>query len=212
MLEKMAMLGSDRRRNERPPVLTQGHMPSSNFSLCSAANPGRALRAHTLPSSRDFLARFLLDTQCPSGCRSTRHSDTSRNGSNFFHPIKTASATRHLNATLVTRHSSAKIEPVLPSLFFSSDMANGGPGGMKKLIAREPGGKNSRARKSEQRYEMSAVGLVTAMRRTSDLEKPASSIFCANIAKPSDTGGLMGWPRSVERITRSGPTRRTLSK
>jgi hypothetical protein len=122
MLEKMAMAGSDRRRNEWPPALTQGHM----LSLISAANPVRALRPHTLPSSRDFLARFLFDTQCPSRCRSTRHSDTSRNGSNFFHPIKTASATRHLNATLVTRHSSPKIEPVLPSLFFLSDMPNVG--------------------------------------------------------------------------------------
>ena len=61
-------------------------------------------------------------------------------------------------------------------------------------------------------YDTSAVGLVTAMRRTSAGLKPASSIFCANIANPSATGGLMVWPRSVERITRSGPTRRTLSK
>ena len=60
--------------------------------------------------------------------------------------------------------------------------------------------------------EMTFVGLVTAMRRTSARLKPASSIFCANIAKPSATGGLMVWPRSVERTTRSGPTLRTLSK
>src|SRR5215469_1595843 len=61
-------------------------------------------------------------------------------------------------------------------------------------------------------YEIRFSGFVTAMRRTSALVKPASSIFCANMAKPSATGGLMVWPRSVERITRSGPTLRTLSK
>ncbi len=61
-------------------------------------------------------------------------------------------------------------------------------------------------------YEINAVGLVTAMRRTSAALNPTSSIFCANIAKPSATGGLIVCPRSVESTTRSGPTLRTLSK
>ena len=205
MLEKMAMVGSDRRRNEWPPALTQGLM----LSIISAANPVRALRRHTLSSSRDFLARFLLDTQCPSGCRSTRHSDTSRNQRNFFNLIKTACATRHLNATLATRQSNAKFRPVSPSLFFPSGMASGGTacGTEHRTLLRDdfvfPQGESegsegmrfraitaplriyrARARrkelarkKVEKRYEMRAVGLVTAMRRTSDLEKPASSIF-----------------------------------
>jgi hypothetical protein len=69
-------------------------------------------------ASREFFARFLLDTHSASRCRSTRHSDTSRNGRKFSRCIKSASATRHLNATLVTRHSNAKITPILHSPFF----------------------------------------------------------------------------------------------
>src|SRR5262249_30875801 len=49
------------------------------------------------------------------------------------------------------------------------------------------------------------AGLVTAITRTSSAEKPPSSSFCANIAKPSATGGLIVWPRSVEISARAVP-------
>src|SRR5215831_11142885 len=61
-------------------------------------------------------------------------------------------------------------------------------------------------------YSTHAAGLVTAMRQISATVNPASSSFCANMAKPSATGGLMVWPRSVESRHRSGPALRMLAK
>jgi hypothetical protein len=118
MLEKIAASGSDRRRTERLLALTQPHMPSSSRSLCAATNLVHASTLAHASVSREFSARFLLDTHCPLKRHSTRHSDTSRNQRNFFRCIKTASATRHLNRTPATRHSNAKITPFSHSLFF----------------------------------------------------------------------------------------------
>jgi hypothetical protein len=120
MLEKIAAVGSNRRRTERLPALKQQHMPSSSLSLHASTNPVRASWLARTSANREFFARFLLDTPYPFQRRSTRHSDTSRNGRKFSRCIKSARATRHLNATLVTRHSNAKSPPLLRSLFFPS--------------------------------------------------------------------------------------------
>src|ERR1700677_4257851 len=49
------------------------------------------------------------------------------------------------------------------------------------------------------------------MRLMSAAENPPSMRVWANIAKPSDTGGLMVWPRSVERTQCSGLALRMLT-
>src|ERR1700735_4704284 len=120
MLEKIAAMGSGGRRTERLPALTRPHIPSSILFLCASTNRAHASALAPVSANREFFARFLLDTHCPFKGHSTRHSDTSRNGRRFSGCIKSARATRHLNATLVTRHSNAKFQPVLPSLFFQS--------------------------------------------------------------------------------------------
>src|SRR4029077_12296253 len=55
------------------------------------------------------------------------------------------------------------------------------------------------------------VGFTTAMVLTSSAVNPASSNFWANIAKPSATGGLMVWPRSVEMTVFATPDFRMLA-
>jgi hypothetical protein len=120
MLEKIATVGSNRRRTEPLPALRRRHMPSSSLSLHAATDPIRASALPHIPANREFFARFLLDTHCPSQRCSTRHSDTSRNGRKFSGCSNSVRATRHLNATLVTRHSKAKIQPFSHSLFFLS--------------------------------------------------------------------------------------------
>jgi hypothetical protein len=102
-------VGSDRRRTERLAALTQPRMPTSSPYLDPATHPVSVFPLARVSANRDFFARFLLDTHSASGCRSTRHSDTSRNGRKSSRCIKSARATRHLNATLVTRHSNGKI-------------------------------------------------------------------------------------------------------
>src|SRR4029077_6341893 len=54
--------------------------------------------------------------------------------------------------------------------------------------------------------------LVTAIVRTSSSVKPASRNMSAMIARPSSTGGLNTWPRSVAHVVRSGPTALVASK
>jgi hypothetical protein len=125
MLEKIAPVGSDRRPTERLPALGQPHMSSSSLSLSAATNSVRASAFAHVSANRDFFVRFLLDTHCASSCCSTRHSDTSRNGRKFSRCIKSATATRHLNATPSTRHSNAKFPPFSPSLFFPSAPVSG---------------------------------------------------------------------------------------
>jgi hypothetical protein len=120
MLEKIAAMGSGGRRTEGLPAFKQPHMSSSILSRRAAIKPIRHSGLARTSANREFFARFLLDTHCPFKGHSTRHSDTSRNGRRFSGCIKSARATRHLNATLVTRHSNAKFQPVLPSLFFQS--------------------------------------------------------------------------------------------
>jgi hypothetical protein len=118
MLEKIAAAGSNGRPNERLRALTQPHMPSSDLTLCAATNPVPASAIALAPPNHRFFARFLVDTHRPFQRRSTRHSDTSRiqDNSRFFSHL--IFATRHLNATLASRHSNAKFQPVLHSLFF----------------------------------------------------------------------------------------------
>jgi len=113
-------VGSDRRRTERLAALTQPRMPTSSPYLDPATHPVSVFPLARVSANRGFFARFLLDTHSASGCRSTRHSDTSRNRGKFSRCIKSARATRHLNATLVTRHSTAKFPPILRSLLFRS--------------------------------------------------------------------------------------------
>jgi hypothetical protein len=125
MLEKIAAMGSDRRPTERWPALKQPHVPSSSLSLRAATHPARASALARASANREFFAQFLLDTHCPFQRRSTRHSDTSRNGRKFSRCIKSATATRHLNATPSTRHSNAKFPPFSPSLFFPSAPVSG---------------------------------------------------------------------------------------
>src|ERR1700684_2655905 len=62
MLEKIAAVGSNRRRTERLPALKQPHMPSSTLSLCSASNPVPPSELAPGSTNREFFARFLLDT------------------------------------------------------------------------------------------------------------------------------------------------------
>jgi hypothetical protein len=120
MLEKIAVPGSDGRRKERLPALRPPLIRSSSLSVHASANPVRVSWVVRTSANREFFARFLLDTHYPFKRRSSRHSDTSRiqdNSRLFSHLIF---STRHLNATLSTRHSKAKIQPVLHSLFFPS--------------------------------------------------------------------------------------------
>jgi hypothetical protein len=120
MLEKFAATGRDRRRNERLPAFTQPHMPSVRLSRCGAADPVPPSALAPGLANREFFARFLLDTHYPFKGHSSRHSDTSRIQDNSRLLNHLIFSTRHLNATLVSRHSNAKFPPFLPSLFFSS--------------------------------------------------------------------------------------------
>src|ERR1700734_862831 len=118
MLEKIAAAGSHGRRTGRLRALTQPQMSSSSLSLHAVANPVRASAVTRVSVIREFSPPFLLDTHCHLKCRSTRHSDTSRNHRNFCRCITSARATRHLNRTPATRHSNAEITPFSHSLFF----------------------------------------------------------------------------------------------
>lgn len=118
MLEKIAAAASHGRRTGRLRALTQPRMPSPSRSLCAATNLVRASALTHVSVIREFSPPFLLDTHCPLKCRSTRHSDTSRNQRNFCRCITSARATRHLNRTPATRHSNAEITPFSHSLFF----------------------------------------------------------------------------------------------
>jgi hypothetical protein len=120
MLEKTSTVGSDRRRKGRARALGPPCVPPDTLSLRAPHNPAPAYALAQVSVNREFFDRFLLDTHLPLRRRSTRHSDTSRNGRKFSRSIKTGRATRHLNATLVTRHSNAEITPVLRSLFLPS--------------------------------------------------------------------------------------------
>src|SRR5690606_12791060 len=53
--------------------------------------------------------------------------------------------------------------------------------------------------------------LATAMVCTAASSKPASSSTSAIIGRPSSTGGLKGWPRSLESTEFSGPSARMLA-
>src|SRR6201999_950891 len=61
-------------------------------------------------------------------------------------------------------------------------------------------------------HPASRVLLTTVMVRISSSVKPASSRRSANSASPSSTGGLAGWPRSVESRLRSTPVARMPAK